>query len=328
MHPQMALELNECVELTHIPNKITAIIPTGPASINCLLWSVFSLLLQSKVNGPLEHICVCINGPDERTGNPELQDKKQKFLEALRDMNWYHADEPDVKRQMPLTVIRAWSRVGYAEPFEMAIPWVHTANYLLMHDDVIITRNDWAENVSNTLASGDKVALVYCGELIGRKCKHAIHRGMYLLCLPQLETIFVACKKKWLIEGPSWQAYHIPSDSSFLQFELSEIGDIEEMQKYWRDLNMLDDPLQDTELYNFVRQDIGSWVYYHLSNKGCEFKEIPKDTILHIEGMSGNGETGKKIRTMGCMDYIEELEELISSHPEYSKLYWEFKDAS
>jgi hypothetical protein len=34
-----------------------------------------------------------------------LQDKKQKFLEELRNMKWEDRD-------MPLTVIRAWSRIG------------------------------------------------------------------------------------------------------------------------------------------------------------------------------------------------------------------------
>jgi len=229
MHPLMAMPIEECVERSHLKEKITAIVPTAFAPMETLMWAVFSLLLRSKPGSLLEHICVSIAGPDPRTGSAELMDKKQAFLEELRDMDWYHTDQPENKRHMPLTVSRVWSRVGYAETMEMALSWVHTDSYLLMHDDVIIKSPTWLSDVKESFYGNPNVALAYVPPLLGCACDHAIHRGMYLIRLPQLQTTFLLCRKKWIMKaGASWCGYHIPSDDNILQFDLCEIGDLEE----------------------------------------------------------------------------------------------------
>jgi len=324
MHPHMALNIEECVELTHLKEKVTVVIPTRNAGMEFLLWSVFSLLLRSKPGGMLEHICVCINGPDERQGDLSLENLKQQFLEELRDIDWYHADDPKNRRAMPLTVIRVWSRVGYTEVFEMALNWVHTDSYLIMHDDVFLKNSDWTQEVKEKFYDDDQVAIAYTPQLLGCACDHAVHRGMYLLRMPQMQTTFLLCKKKWLMKvGALWRGFHIPSDDNMLQFELEEMGDVDEFEKFWQDQDLYLNPILKTELYNFVRQEVGAWVYYKLFTNNFKFVKLNEDNILHFEGMSlSNVTEDVKNKKIGDnLDDIRKLEELILAHPDYSRLY-------
>lgn len=323
MHSHMALNIDECVEFTHLKQKVTAVIPTSNAAIECLMWSVFSLLLRSKPGGILEHFCVCINGPDIRTGNPELQDLKQKFLEELRDLEWYHTDNSANRCQMPLTVIRAWSRVGYAEAFEMALPWIHTDSYLLMHDDVFIDKKEWETEALEKFYADDDVAIAYSQDFLGCKVDSPIHRGMYLLRLPQLDSTFMLCKKKWVMKAEaSWVAYFIPSDDNFFMFDFEDI-DLDEFLKYYREKDLLDKNLVVNDIYNFARQGQGAWVYYKLCKLGKKFIEMNKDLVVHL-GMMSRADVSREMKEDSIdlwRPEIDALEEEIMKHPEYSKLY-------
>jgi hypothetical protein len=325
MHPQMAFNIEECIDATHLKEKVTAIIPTGNAGIECLMWSVFSLLLRSKPNAMLEHICVNISGPDKRTGDPTNQDQKQEFLEDLRNVEWYHSDNLHNKRPMPLTVIRVWSRVGYAEVFSMALPWIHTDSYLLMHDDVILTNPDWLSEVKDKFYGDPNVSLAYAmPSLLGCECDSNIHKGMYLLRLPQLETTFLLCKKRWIMKtGARFTGYHIPDDENFFQFEVSDIPDFENFVEYYKAQGLMSQDIQTHEAYNFVRQDVGAWVYYHLYQLNTKFVQLNTENIVHIELMSHGGvsQEAKNQRVEVYKDQILKLEQEILSHPTYSKIY-------
>lgn len=320
MHNRMAFPVEECVRYTHLKEKITAIIPTSNARIECLLWSVFSLLLRNSPDGMLEHICVNINGPDERTGNTEIQDIKQKFLEDLRDVEWFHNNSIK-RRQMPLTVIRVWSRVGYSQAFEMALSWIHTDGYLLMHDDVIVTNQNWTSELKEKFYTDPEVALAYTPTLLGCNCDSSVHRGMYLLRLPQLETTFLVCKKEWIMKaGASFTGYHIPDDENFLQFDLSELPDF---VQYYKDKNLMPIDIQNYELYNFVRQEVGAWLFYNLTQLNAKFVKLEDNNIIHFGQMSHTGisEEVKNTFVEVHKDEIAKLEREILAHPVYSKLY-------
>lgn len=327
MHQHMALNIDECVEFTHLKEKITAIIPTSNASIECLLWSVFSLLLRSQPFGLLEHFCVCLNGPDIRTGNPELQDLKQKFLEELRDIEWYHANNPVVRRPMPVTVIRAWSRVGYAEAMEMALPWIHTDSYFFMHDDVFVATPAWESEVKTKFYGDEEVAIAHAHEIIGCGVDSPIHRGMYLLRFPQLDSTFVLCKKKWLMKAQvSWVPYHIPSDDNFFAFSFDDLENINEFFDYYREKGLLDKRLIVNDIYNFLRQEQGAWVYYKLCEMGKKFVRLNDNIIVHLERMSRYDDPieDKKARIQSHKDEIIKLEAEIMAHPDYGPLYQKY----
>jgi hypothetical protein len=325
MHPYMALNIEECIDKAHLKEKITAVIPTSNSDIEFLMWSVFSLLLRNKPNEMLEHICVNINGPDERTGSTEIQNRKQKFLETLREEEWFHTDNPSISRQMPLTVIRAWSRVGYAESFEMALGWIHTDSYLLMHDDVILLNSNWINEVQNKFYNDPDVAIAYTPPLLGCGVDHSIHRGMYLLRFPQMETTFLLAKKRWIMKAKAtWGGFHIPSEDNFLQFELDELPNKEEFLNYNKDL--INNPLQSKELYNFIRQEVGAWVYYNLRQLGVKFAELNENNIIHFKQMSNP--IAMKTKDEKIQEHKEEIEKLeseILAHPVYSRIYKKYR---
>jgi hypothetical protein len=173
----MAATFEECIDATHLRRKITAIIPSAGGPINPLLWAVFALLLRTPVHGLLEHFCVCLYG---RFGT---QDRKQAFLEALRDVEWR---DHTGSRPMPVTVIRAWDEDGSAaQAAQMAVPWVHTDAYLLMRDDVLIRDPGWSAQVYERFYADDEVALTLWGPLPDHGSP----------------ADFLLCRKKWAMQA-------------------------------------------------------------------------------------------------------------------------------
>ena len=144
---------------------ITAIISTSQSHPKLFALSLLSLICNSEqVEEGLEHIIVCINGPDERTGSTENQDIKQRFLEDLRSLDFFIKDKSTgkilKKVPMPLTINRVWSRVGHGECLDSAISWVHTKNYLLMHDDVFVLKPAWEKQVNKSLDESNTAFIV------------------------------------------------------------------------------------------------------------------------------------------------------------------------
>jgi hypothetical protein len=319
MHPHMAYDIDECVEHSTLPEKITTIIPTAAGPLECLLWSVFSLLLRARPDDLIEHFMVVINGPDERTGDPTLQDKKQAFLEELRDMKWYHADRPEISKDMPITVIRAWSRIGHPEAVEMALPWVHTDAYHLMHDDIIINKHGWLDEVRDKFYSNPNVAIAYSPRLHCCQCNSATYQNKHLFRVPHLLCAFLVCRKKWIVKtGQSWCGYHIPTPT----FELKDrVGDVPGLMRYYSQQKLLDNPPQTEEPYDYCSMEMGAWLYYHLVQQGRSFVALDPEIYSHFGTMSWESETGKNSRILGGLKGIKLLESEIEKHPTYKPLY-------
>jgi len=289
-HPSMAMSLDECVHRTTIANKITAIIPTFNSPLQSIILSTLALLLRSKDS--FEHICVCINGPDERTGSEALQNQKQKFLEDLRELSWRN-------RAMPITIIRAWSRIGQAEAMEMALPWIHTAGYLILSDNSIV--NDSYDDLRGFFEDDD-VALGTNGSPIAEQFHNTIIRGMYTACLPTLRSDFLVCKKKLImLTGSKWKSYDaVPRLPLFMQFYADDLP------QEFKDFH--GNPLRPIPPYNYVKSGFGAWVNYGL-------RILNKKSIdLGVRHSTINPES------------IRLLESEIEQYPEYHKLYLKFKD--
>lgn len=319
----MACSVEEAAELTSIPEKITVVYPTSQGPIECLLWSTFSLLLRTKVKDLMEHFVVCVNGPDKRTGDVTICDKKQAFLEDLRKLKWYHVNTPKQKRDMPITVIRVWSRIGHPEAVEMAMPWIHTDSYLIMHDDLIICQNDWLRVVEKTFFADPEVVIAYAQNnpitLLCAKCDCSTYQGRPLLRFPHLLCLFLCCRKKYMLEmGSSWCGYHIPTPP----FKLYDrVGDVDEFLKYYRDLGALGvETPQTTDPYEFISMEMGAWHYYNAIQKGYKFAPMPLN-IVHFGAMSWEIDTGKDVRITKYQSQIKALEKEIYAHPDYGPLY-------
>ena len=328
MHKNMAVDIDEIIEFTHLKNKITAIIPTGPAPMKALLWSVFSLLLRSTPNDILEHFIVCINGPDKRTGNPALQDQKQNFLEDLRRMKWYTKHAQD-KKDMPITVIRAWSRVGHAEAVEMGVTWVHTDNYLLMHDDTIIMSKDWQEEVKNNFFTNKNAMLAYGSpDLHFAHCDHAIAHGLFMLRLPNLNTSFLLVKKSLMLKSQAhWHGYNLGSYQNPIQFDINdEVVDLENFLQYYKSKGLLRNPPQTSELYNFFNAGMGAWAYYKSCQNNYDIVKLDPDIAEHLNGASMVHINRFKEILETKQEIYEPLEKEILEHPDYGPLYEKYKE--
>jgi hypothetical protein len=138
-----------------------------------------------------------------------------------------------------------------------------------------------------------------------------------------METTFTVVKKRWAMKaGASWTGYHIPSDDNFLQFETSELPDEAEFFKYYEEKGLMPKKIQTYELYNFVRQEIGAWLYYKLCQLGADFTKLEDSNTIHFGQMSDpNPNKNNKEKTDVYKKEIAELETEIMAHPTFSKLY-------
>lgn len=318
MHPHMIFDIDECEELSSVRNKTTILMATCQAPINFLMWSVFSFLLRSRPNGFLEHINIAINGPDKRTGDTSLQDEKQSFLEELRNLKW-QSNVSDEMKDMPLTVIRAWSRVGADQSMEMAATWAHTDTYIYAHDDLILLKQDWESSMMAGLYKSPKVAIVYSKPLLQGKHCVDVFEGAYKLNYPHFNAYFIGCRKGAIAKaGVRWAGYHIKKD-----FKISDLEDVPEFlrfsKEYYKDLSNLSGDLP----FGYLSQDFGAWLYYKLKSHNYEMVPIEDNLVYHFGSMSWGGVEKNSISA--AKPLIDSLENEIYQFKDYWNLYKKYK---
>jgi hypothetical protein len=305
--------MEQCEDLTLVPGKVCAIIPTSTAPIQNLVWSVLSLLLRSDP-GVLDHIIVGINGPDSRTGDPSLQDLKQSFVEDLRSMKWKGRD-------MPITLVRTWSRIGHAQTLEQCIPWAHTEFYISMHDDVVVLDKDWCSSLKH-FANNDHICIT-SGEPIFRGLFSDEFQGLHL---PHFNSIFTLCKKsKMKSINASWVGYHIPID-----FYIDNLWNYEDFLNWnkRKGLSSMDvSPQASPNLpskenkYKFLSVDIGGCFIPEIMNKNLKIGRFNEDSILHLSSMSWRDENWKNERFEFSKRNISKLEKDIIEDATYCEIY-------
>lgn len=317
-HPHMIFDIDECEQYSSQPEKTTVIVTSGPAPINFLMWNVFSFLLRSKMNDFMEHITVCLSGPDKRTGDPTLQDNKQKFLEELRDMKWRKLDGQ--QKDMPLTLIRAWSRIGADQSVEMGAAWCHTDSYLLTHDDSILLAEGWEADVMDKLYSDPKVATVYYEPQLQGMFSSERHQERWKLNIPHLNSVFFMAVKKAAIAkaGVRWAGFHFQKD-----FDLKQMASVPELFDHYKDYIV--NPPQTENNYGFVSMDFGAWMHYRLTQAGYYGVPFDRQWVHHFGSASWGGEDWVKRQTSRAATYIEQLETELQQYPEYWSLYNKYK---
>jgi len=290
-----------------LAGKTTVVMATCQSRIECLMLSLFSLLLRSSLQ--LEHIIVAINGPDSRTGDPSLQDAKQSFLEELRDTRWQASGHD---RDMPLTVLRTWSRIGHGHAMDAAIPWVHTELYTLMHDDVIVKTSDWCPYTFKALEDR-KVGFVYAPPLLSTGLSVVEFNGGRKINLPHPATVLVSSRKElYTGMGLRWYGYHLPG-----RFDLQE-ADVNRLVAFHEpDGTHIPSPGG----YDCISMDVGTWVYSRLKKAGYKFEALPRDYVLHLTAMSWRDEQSQGEAFHAHRDTISLLEREIKSHPPFARLY-------
>lgn len=268
---ELLITIEQCEDLTLMPGKICPIIPTSTAPLESFIWSVFSLLLRSDPN-VLEHFIVGINGPDSRTGDTLLQDSKQNFIEELRNMKWKGRD-------MPVTLIRTWSRIGHAQTIEQCISWAHTEFYVSMHDDVIILDKNWCDQIKD-FNKNEKLICKTFGPPIHQK----LNGSGDLLGLPHFNSIFTLCKKSRMRAiNANWIGYHVPFD-----FYINNLWDYNDFIEWHKKNNLLsesDCPLKNKK-YNILSMDIGCCFIPEIFNHKYQMQQLPDNCIKHFSSLS------------------------------------------
>jgi hypothetical protein len=286
----------------HLIPGITAIIPTYSSSPDIFAFALLSLLANSS-RDHLNHIIVTINGPDERTGSPILQDMKQEFLEAIRREHWDGG-------AMPLTVQRVWSRVGHGQSIDSAMPWVHTRDFLLMHDDAIVLDPDWGALARGYL-DNKKIGLAYVedpirnlGFLLFEK-----RRGLWTvqdetppqetsLNFPHPHTFFLVGRKSDLLKH-KWENYFCRGPWNW---------------EWDEDLKSLTKPPKrflNLDHANYLSYEIGSWLMHNLKNEGYKIAQLPEKTAYHLGAFSLSSEAFRDLQRKKAADKIAAIEKRI-----------------
>lgn len=312
-HDHMIMNLQECEEATLLPGKNTAIIATSTGPLRLLMATIFSLLLRSNPRH-LEHFIVCINGPDERCGDPKPQDIKQRFLEELRMLKWGDKD-------MPITVMRVWSRIGHSQSLEMATPWVHTEYYTIMHDDIIITNSEWCEESFNALQEKD-VAIIQTLPMTYGSWGEYIYENKKFIGTTHMNSTFAVCKKSILTQlGAKWCGYHITKD-----YNMGDIDYDEFVSFNTRKLSHGDLPKRN-ESYNGLSFDIGAWVLYHVKNSNYKILHFQKKPMVHFVSASWTTEKNYlRNRIDENKQVFQEFEKDLQAHPKLHELYEKYKN--
>ena len=303
---------SECESASLIKGKNTVIMATCQSSMHIFMTSVLSAVINSNPS-TVEHFMVCINGGDDRTESTALQDRKQAFLEELRRSKWHGRD-------MPLTVVRVWSRIGHTQSVEMAIPWVHTEFYTIMHDDVIITKEDWAESAEAKL-SMDRVAMCKEAPVLQMSTNEVKIDGKDFVNLPHINSSFCVCRKSDMTEiGQRWYGYHF-----LKEFVIKDTISPERFMENHAEWAGDDKFVSVEKSYEGLSIDVGGFIWSAAIDKGYRIECFDESKSVHLIGMSWCDEKVKNMRLEQHKDSMARIRQKISEHPELERIYEKYR---
>lgn len=276
--------------------KITAIVATGTSPFQCFFRSMVSLLMRSDKE-LFDQIIVSINGPDSRTGEPIYQDKKQEFCEELAALGY------------PVTVVRAWSRVGFGQPYDMVTSLARTDICLFFQDDIIV-RKDWMEQAFPKFFCDHSVTLMADKPLLQNKMLANIwdySTGDLRLDFPYLNNTFMLCRTSRI--NRLWRGHYM---NNMPPIDLNTHFDQNRFRSFWKkegNYSVLPGPEMTKEVtrksrldmkdewqtYKLITTGFGSWNYYDLYTRGDKMQFFSEGTVEHYEGMSWMGEAMNEV---------------------------------
>jgi hypothetical protein len=300
-HDHLVIDSIKSLELNELKNKTTVIMATSQSDIMILMWSVLSLFLRCD---SFEHLTVCINGPNKKTGNPSLQDLKQKFFEKLID-----------DYNLPISIIRIIGRQGHAHSIDSCIPWVHTEYYTLMHDDVILLR-DWQKEISfHEYINDPKKSIIMSPPTLVSPMQVSKYKDYAKLGIPHLNTFFLHAKKSVLESfGQRWHGYH----SSF-EFVLDGAW----AEEFLIFHNKINKSVKIGQKFYFHSTDIGTYMWYEIIKNDYKINHFPEDLCIHIKESSWSNSMNLAVRLHRYQDQINNLNsEILAS--KFCNIYREF----
>ncbi|NDD53021.1 glycosyltransferase family 1 protein [bacterium] len=297
------IAMSQCEELSLAPKKVCAILPTSDAPLEFLVWSLFSLLIRS--DSSLDHVIVAINGPDSRTGNTSRQDAKQKFIEELRLLKFG-------ERDMPITLMRTWSRIGHSQTIDQCVPWVHTEFYLVLHDDILILDKNWCLKIKDF--EQEDVICATWGNPIIRPLNDDSHGRLEL---PHFNSIFALCKKSRMKGiNAEWSGHYVP-----MNFYIENFCNYGHFIGWYRKNNLLQEdkiPPRDKE-FNALTIDIGGSFIPDLYNNKFRIIQFDDNLLKHFGTMSWCDEERKILVSESSHKEVIQLEKEIKN---YDSSWW------
>jgi len=298
--------------------KLTAILSTATAPLETLAWSICSLILRTSPD-VLQEIIVSINGPDPRTGDTTLQDEKQKFLERLKDAGF------------PVTIVRTWSRLGFSQPYDMCFPLCKTDLVLFMHDDTIVLKQNWQEDIC------EDAAITTINPKLGGKLLPNIWKPeskLMRMDFPHVNTAFTVINYK--VVDTKWTTYYV--DLEVAKHENQNSKDWDELRKFFSLHGeavsiMPDSDLQENikiksrmacfdECYNYslITFPMGAWLYYRAVTNGLKIHAFPNHIVDHLEAMSWKDGSSEEVKEP--MPHILDLIEKVNESNICKLSYW------
>jgi hypothetical protein len=275
---------------------LTAIIPTYSCNPKTFALSLLSLLHWSSKS--LEHVIIAINGPDSRNGDTKNQDAKQAFLETL-------CNEKIRNKNMPLTIMRTWSRLGHGESVDAALSWVHTKNYLLIHDDVFILNNRLEQ--INHILEDEKVGWIFADKQLVISSPQSVHSlqnncNLNGVTFPHPTTHFIALRKRDTIDV-KWSGYFVMKEN------------------FPKSINLKNLPVNNPD---FLSYDIGAFVFQHLISKYSKAVQIKGNTYHYVAASWSKKRKNQKEQEI-FTHVVKTTERLImENHPQLFKIYIKF----
>lgn len=267
--------------------KATAILATFDGPLECLIWAVTSLLIHS--DGLVDEIIVSINGGDSRNGgDTSLQDTKQRICEEIADLGY------------PIKVVRSWSRIGFSQPFDLAIPLAKNDTYIVMHDDTFLRNDGWVQDAKLFMEEDETASLLTHHPLLDFPLTYYREK---ILEMPVFNTAFTMAKASKV--GRRWQDYYITRSHTIQNYESvmayqggkgnlaydiaipggegwgghdDTCGRKHQFRSGKREYFQVPEPCDPVEITKFPT---GSWVFYDAQRLGG-IRMLPKDSIYHL----------------------------------------------
>ena len=241
----------------------------------------------------------------------QIKNHKQAFLEELRRLKW-QSEVDGNERDMPISLIRVWSRIGAEQAVEMAIPWVHTDSYIYIHDDTMWLTKNWEPIVMDALYK-ENVAMVYAPPFHTGHLSWSEYNGKPKLNFPHTISPCMICRKPIFAKcGLRWTGYHFAND-----FTVEE--KIKNMELFLNSHKPNILPLPSSQRYGYASYDIGSWAYYSLRKEGYEINPVEDLDVHHFISMSWSA---NRNRVLASMKLIQVLEDELKLFPKYWNLYY------
>jgi hypothetical protein len=248
-------------------NKTTIIVTTSFASFKKFSLCLISLVANTRNNHDIENIVVNITGPDRKSPESALQDKKQELADVLSCVNLGES-------RKNIIVMRSWSPLTHGRMIEQALGHVNTENYMILQDHVFMASDKINDEIINFDADRSQTIRLWDHE-----CDVSFKVGDGWITTPNACASLALCKTSDMkMIGASWSDYSIS-----MEFH---VGNFVSQKQFLKEHQVLPDELQKQNSEPFLGIDMppGTFVQDKLVKNKCGISWFEKDMAESMNG--------------------------------------------